>query len=598
MLSSKGYRVANNGFNERWVEELKSKCDILTVIGKYTRLIRKGRSYWGLCPFHHEKTPSFSVNEAGQYYHCFGCGVGGDVIKFVMAIENIDFIDAVKLLADQVGMKLPDLGDGEGMREAKQKKDKLRAMMKLAAKHYFDNLKLSGGARALEYLRGRGIEDKYIVRFGLGASLGAFEMIDYLSKQGYSKELMVEAGLAELKNGRYLDAYQGRLMFPIFNNFGEVVAFGGRALDKTSFAKYKNTTQTSLFDKSKTIYGLNLINKLKQREKVTSLIMVEGYMDTISLVQAGIENVVASMGTALTQFQAKKLKNYCDTVYICYDGDTAGQTATLRGLDILKNAGLKVLVVSLPDGLDPDDVIKKRGRDAFIRLLGEAKPLVEYKLSLAEKFLDGTLDGRTAYAQKALDVLSEIEGSVEKEAYLPIVRQKSGLSLDSLKRDLYDVKRIKSGDTPPVIDTKKPKLPASDQAYYTSARYILSAMLSSRDYVWTGEALSEYFVLSAHKDIYNYCLLCHDAGKDIVAGNLYGVVDDDELNAVLATPLSQGEDVSEARFFAQCVAKLRKMYLDKRITAITARIKETTDEQEKKELLGELNLLVIQSKKI
>lgn len=590
--------MANNGFNERWVEELKSKCDILTVIGKYTRLTRKGRSYWGLCPFHHEKTPSFSVNEAGQYYHCFGCGVGGDVIKFVMAIENIDFIDAVKLLADQVGMKLPDLGDGEGMREAKQKKDKLRAMMKLAAKHYFDNLKLSGGARALEYLRNRGIEDKYIVRFGLGASLGAFEMIDYLSKQGYSKELMVEAGLAELKNGKYLDAYQGRLMFPIFNNFGEVVAFGGRALDKTSFAKYKNTTQTTLFDKSKTIYGLNLINKLKQREKVTSLIMVEGYMDTISLVQAGIENVVASMGTALTQFQAKKLKNYCDTVYICYDGDTAGQTATLRGLDILKNAGLKVLVVSLPDGLDPDDVIKKRGRDSFIRLLDEAKPLVEYKLSLAEKLLDGTLDGRTAYASKALDVLSEIDGSVEKEAYLPIVREKSGLSLDSLKRDLYDTKRVKHEDTPPVVGTIKPKLPKADQAYYTSARYVLSAMLASRDYVWTGESLTEYFILSAHKDAYNYCVLCHDAGKDIVAGNLYGVVDDDELNAVLATPLSQGDDVSEARFFAQCVAKLRKTYLDKRIALITTKIKETTDEQEKKELLGELNLLVIQSKKI
>ena len=590
--------MANNGFNDRWVEELKSKCDILTVIGKYTRLTRKGRSYWGLCPFHHEKTPSFSVNEAGQYYHCFGCGVGGDVIKFVMAIENIDFIDALKLLADQVGMKLPDFGDGDGMREAKQKKDKLRAMMKISAKHYFDNLKQPGGARALEYLRSRGIEDKYVVRFGLGASIGAFEMIEYLSSQGYSKDLMVEAGLAELKNGKYTDAYQGRLMFPIFNNFGEVVAFGGRALDKTSFAKYKNTTQTSLFDKSKTIYGLNLINKLKQREKVTSLIMVEGYMDTISLVQAGIENVVASMGTALTQFQAKKLKNYCDTVYICYDGDTAGQTATLRGLDILKGVGLKVLVVSLPDGLDPDDVIKKRGRDAFMKLLDEAMPLTEYKLALAEKLLDGTLDGRTAYASKALDVLSDIDGSVEREAYLPMVRDKSGLSLDSLKRDLYDVNRSKREEKSPVIDFSKPKLAKADQAYYTSARYVLSAILSSRDYVWTGESLCEYFILSSHKDIYNYCVLCHESQKNIVAGNLYGVVDDEELNAVLATPLSQGDDVSEAKFFAQCVSKLRKIYLDKSIKAITEKIKSTTNEQEKKELLLELNSLVIQSKKV
>ena len=589
--------MASNGFNDRWVEELKSKCDILTVIGKYTRLTRKGRSYWGLCPFHHEKTPSFCVNEQGQFYHCFGCGVGGDVIKFVMAIENIDFIDAVKLLADQVGMKLPDLGDGEGMREAKQKKDKLRQMMKVTAKHYFDNLQMPQGKRALDYLRNRGITDKYVVRFGLGASISPTEIIDFLTKQGYSKDLMVEAGIAEVKNGRYTDAYQNRLIFPIFNNFGEVVAFGGRALEKTTFAKYKNTSQTTLFDKSKTIYGLNLISKLKQREKVNSLIMVEGYMDTISLVQAGVENVVASMGTSLTQFQAKKLKNYCDTVYICYDGDTAGQTATLRGLDILKLVGMKVLVVSLPDGLDPDDVIKKRGKDAFMKLLDEALPLVEYKLTLCEKLLDGTLDGRTAYAQKALDVLSDIDVSVEREAYLPMIREKSGLSLDSLKRDLYDPNRQKVEQTnSDVITVSKPK--NGDTAYYTSARYVLSAMLSQRDYVWTGESLVEYFVLSTHKDVYNYCVLCHEAGKDIIAGNLYGVVDDEELDAILSTPLSQGEDESEARFFALSVSKLRKAYLDKSIASITDKIKATTDENEKKTLLTELNNLVIQSKKI
>lgn len=590
--------MANNGFNDKWVEELKGKCDILTVIGKYTRLTRKGRSYWGLCPFHHEKTPSFSVNEAGQFYHCFGCGVGGDVIKFVMAIENIDFIDAVKLLADQVGMKLPDMGDGTAMREAKQKKDKLRAMMKDAAKHYFDNLQTPGGAPALNYLRSRGISDKYVVRFGLGASLDFSEMINYLTNKGYSKELMVEAGIAEVKNGRYFDAYHGRLIFPIFNNFGEVVAFGGRILEKTKFAKYKNTTQTTLFDKSKTIYGLNLINKLKQRQPVTSLIMVEGYMDTISLVQAGIENVVASMGTALTQFQAKRLKNYCDTVYICYDGDSAGQSATLRGLDILKNAGLKVLVVSLPDGLDPDDVIKQRGRDAFNRLLDEALPLVEYKLKLCEKYLDGSLDGKTAYANSAIDVLCEIDGSVEREAYLPTVRDKSGLSLDSLKRDLYDPKREKREPQTPIEDRKKSRIPTSDVGYYTSARYVLSAMLSARDYVWTGESLLEYLETGTHKDVYNYCVLCHEQDKEIVAGNLYGVVDDDELNVILSTTLSQGDEGGEERFFAQCVAKLRKRYLDKQISNLTAKIQKTEEQDEKNKLLVELNTLIIQSKKI
>jgi DNA primase len=254
-------------------------------------------------------------------------------------------------------------------------------------------------------------------------------------------------------------------------------------------------------------------------------------------------------------------------------------------------------VVSLPDGLDPDDVIKKRGKDAFMKLLDEALPLVEYKLALCEKLLDGTLDGRTAYAQKALDVLSDIEVSVEREAYLPMIREKSGLSLDSLKRDLYDPNRQKVEQTnSDVITVSKPK--NGDTAYYTSARYVLSAMLSQRDYVWTGESLVEYFVLSTHKDVYNYCVLCHEAGKDIIAGNLYGVVDDEELDAILSTPLSQGEDESEASFFALSVSKLRKAYLDKSIASITDKIKATTDENEKKTLLTELNNLVIQSKKI
>ncbi|MBQ2714206.1 MAG: DNA primase [Clostridia bacterium] len=591
--------MADFGINDNWLEELKSRTDILTVIGKYTRLTRKGRSYWGLCPFHHEKTPSFSVNPEGQFYHCFGCGVGGDVIKFVMQIESVDFMDAVKLLAEQAGMKLPEFGDGSKMREMKQKKDKLRAMMKDTARHYHENLMTAGGKPALDYLRQRGVEDKYIVRFGLGASLGFSEIIDFLTKKGYEKDLMVEAGIAEVKNGRYFDALFSRLIFPIFNNFGEVVAFGGRKLEKTDFAKYKNATNTVLFDKSKNLYGINLLSKLKQRERITSVIMVEGYMDTISLVQAGVENVVASMGTALTPLQAKKLKNYTDTVYICYDGDGAGQKATLRGLDILKDAGLKVLVMSLPDGMDPDDTVKKLGKEGFEKLMSEAKPLIEYKLYLAEKLLDGSLQGRVNYANSAVDVLRLIDGSVEKEAYLPKIAEKSKLSIDSLKRDLYDLTKQKKEEDPNVIqEVRIVQKPEKDMAYYSAARFILSAMLSKRDYAYEGESLSSYFDNSTHKDVYNYATLCVQEGKRVVAGNLYGTVDDEELDAILGTTLSAGDEIGEARFFKECVLRLKKRYLDKEIANLSARISEEKDADKKKELLNELNELILRSKKV
>jgi len=312
-----------------------------------------------------------------------------------------------------------------------------------------------------------------------------------------------------------------------------------------------------------------------------------------------VENVVASMGTALTPLQAKKLKNYADTVYICYDGDGAGQKATLRGLDILKEAGLKVLVMSLPNGMDPDDTVKKLGKDGFIKLMNEAKPLIEYKLALSEKLLDGTLQGRVNYANSAIDVLRIIDGSVEKEAYLPKIAEKSKLSIDSLKRDLYDPTKQKKVESVDVIqESKIIQKKEKDMAYYSAARFILSAMLSSREYAYGGESLTAYFDIQTHVDVYNYATLCTENKKTIVAGNLYGTVDDEELDAILGTTLSNGEEDSEARFFKECVLRLKKRYLDKKIADISARIAEEKDSEKKKSLLIELNEMILQSKKV
>ena len=325
----------SRGLDFRFMQELKQKNDIIEVIASYVALDKKGNTHWACCPFHHEKTPSFAVNQADQFYHCFGCGVSGDVVKFVQEIESTDFMGAVRILAGRAKMAVPESNfDTEKAAEMKKKRDQMSAIMLDSARFYLSNL-YSGDDRAqahLAYIQNRKLSPTTVKKFGLGASLDFYGLPDYLAGKGYSRQNLLDCGvLGETKNGKLIDAQGGRLIFPIINAFDEVVAFGGRLLEKSDFAKYKNTKETLLFNKSKTLYNINLLKKLKRKQPIQNVIMVEGYMDTISLYQAGFENVVASMGTSLTKEQARLVKRYSDTVLISYDGDFAGQKADLRG---------------------------------------------------------------------------------------------------------------------------------------------------------------------------------------------------------------------------------------------------------------------------
>ena len=368
---------------------LKEKLNIVDVAGSYLTLERRGGSYWACCPFHHEKTPSFSINEADQYYHCFGCGESGDVIKFVREMENIDFMDAVKILAERAGLQLPQSGfDNQKTVEMKRKRDTLLKIMNDCAHFYLDNLNSGKADEHINYILKRNIPSKIVRTFGIGASLNFSDLPKFLLSKGYSKQDIVDSGAVNEVDGRLSDAQGGRLIFPIINAMDEVVAFGGRVLKKTDFAKYKNTKETLIFNKSKTLYNINLLKKLRKTQTIKEVIMVEGYMDTLSLYQAGFKNVVANMGTSLTQDQARLIKRYADTVLSSYDGDGAGIKANLRGLDIFKEAGLNIKVIPLPDGLDPDDVIKQRGADEYRKCLNSAMPLIDYKLSVLERGFD------------------------------------------------------------------------------------------------------------------------------------------------------------------------------------------------------------------
>jgi DNA primase len=487
------------GFDRDWLDKLLDSHNIVTVISRYVPVTKKGRNYWARCPFHHEKDPSFAINEDSQFYHCFGCGESGDVIKFVQKIENIDFIEAVKRLADEVKLELPSYRLDDKTKELKQKRDMILALNRLAALFYHQKLLGGEGKVALEYLHKRGIDDSAIKRFGLGYSPDYNQLVKHLIGQGYGGDDLVMAGLCGKNEGGYYDVFGGRLIIPIINNFNEVIGFGGRSLQQTDFAKYRNTSSTLVFDKSKTIYAINELKKAKQKAHINYTILCEGYMDVIALQMAGFDTAVASMGTSLTSEQAKTLKRYAPLVYICYDGDAAGEKAALRGLDILEENGLEVKVIVLPEGLDPDDVIKKEGAQAFKdNYLKKAMPLMRYKLEVLKKDYDlNTQDGRSKYAIAACKLASAQKDYVSIEAALRMIQKITGFTFESLKAQ---ISMNIEGVQPALVEEKK------DNLHTKAIKYLLWAIINKKDYARYDFPFERLPLNDLHKKILNYAL--------------------------------------------------------------------------------------------
>ncbi|MBO5925659.1 MAG: DNA primase [Clostridia bacterium] len=588
--------MIKSGFSDKWLEELKSRINIIDVIGSYATLTRKGKNYWACCPFHTEKTPSFAINEMEQYYHCFGCHAGGDVIRFVMEIESVSFYEAVKMLAERAGIPLPEIKEDENIIAHKKKVAKMTELMRDTAKHYHSNLRLPDGQKALQYLRGRGFKDSTIVKFGLGVSTGFTEVVDHLKSLGYSEQLMLEAGVVNVSKDRYFDHLSNRVITPIFNQYGEVVAFGGRELEKSGYGKYQNTINTPLFDKSKTLYGLNFVRNYKKNNPLDSIIVVEGYMDVISLAQAGIENVVASMGTSFTQYQARLLKKLVSKVYTCFDGDLAGQEATLRGLDILRSENIDVLVISIPDDMDPDEYIKAHGVDAFKGLISSALPLIEYKLYLAELGLDPTNPtSRSKYVEKALSVLKELPTEAEREVYLPIISEKSGITFGGLKNTLESGRFTDSASTLTREEPKKNNVDKDkDMSYYTPARFVLYSLIREMSYADLNEDLLPYLEDDTHRDLYRYYVECKQNGVKLITGNMFTAVEDEKEAEAILSPSCNSEDNSiSSKYFVESLASLKRRYVDKMVADLNERIRVEPDKAKRSELLSILNELIL-----
>ena len=425
-------------FPAHWLDELRSRSDIVQVVSSYVGLKKSGRKYWGLCPFHGEKTASFSVDEEQQLYYCFGCKAGGNVISFIMDMERCSFHEAVEFLAERAHIPLPEMEDDPEWEKRRTRRERLLSANREAAKFYHEMLFRPEGIASLNYLRQRGLSDSVIRKFGLGAAPDQWSALtDHLGAAGYTTEELSSVGLTIVRppkepGGKQtaFDMFRNRAIFPIIDMYKNVIAFGGRTLGKEP-PKYMNTSDTPVFNKRKNVYAANL---LRQQRHLEHVILVEGYMDVVSLSQFGVDGACATLGTSLTEDQARLLRRFAPEVWLAYDGDAAGQNAILRGLDIFEKEGIPARVLVFPDGLDPDEFVRRDGAEGFAKL--QPMPAAAYRLLRLKDSFDLSRDeDKMNYVRKASNIIVALD-PVGRETYLKTLMLETGFSHDVLQQQV------------------------------------------------------------------------------------------------------------------------------------------------------------------
>ncbi|MBE6020823.1 MAG: DNA primase [Clostridiales bacterium] len=569
------------------IEQVKENCDIVDVIGKYVVLKRAGSNYKGLCPFHGEKTPSFIVSQEKQIFTCFGCGKTGDVIRFVQLIENIDFMDAVEKLASEAGIEIK-----KAPKKFDKKKDDMYELNRTAAIHFYKNLR-NGANEGLKYVVSRGISPETAVKFGIGYAKDEWrDLVAHFKDKDISEELALEAGLfSKNKKNESYDKFRNRVIFPIKNTRDKVIGFGGRAIDD-SMPKYLNSPETLVFKKKDNLYGLNLAKNEIRRQNLA--IVVEGYMDVISLVEAGVENVVASLGTALTPEQAKLLKRYTDTVVLSYDSDGAGQAAAMRGIDILQEAGLKVKILVIDDGKDPDEFIRKNGKKAFEELTEKAVSFMEYKInSIKKKYDMNTTDGSIRFLEEISYELKKIKSPMEQAAYVKMVSEMTRIPESSIRREIEGGEREERGT---VIKERMPapeeeKLPKRESYKAPVVKTLIKLMIGNGGYIPViaeNPDISDYFYGSGYERILEQIVINYtDDGEVDINSVMDGLSEEDALlvKDIVQNVLPVSE---ENETLIQCAKKIKSQSLRRRYNEIL-KILEILDEDQDREQIEKLS---------
>lgn len=488
-------------YSEELIEEIRFRSDIVDVISGYVKLKRKGSSWFGLCPFHNEKSPSFSVSRDKQMYYCFGCGAGGNVFTFLMEYENFSFVEALQFLADRAGIQLPQQEYSKEARQEADLKSQLLKIHKEAAQFYFYQLKSQNGKTVYQYLLDRGLSRETIVHFGLGsASRYSGALYRYLKEKGYSDELLIQTGLflQDEKRGMY-DKFWNRVMFPIMDVNNRVIGFGGRVMGDGK-PKYLNSPETKIFDKSRNLYGLNFARSSRKK----SLIACEGYMDVIAMHQAGFDNAVASLGTALTAAQASLMKRYTDEVLLLYDSDEAGRKAAVRAIPLLRRAGLGQKVVDLSPYKDPDEFIKAEGAQAFEERLQKGRNGFLFQVDAAGKEFDlGDPQGQSDFFHRIASMLLEFEDEIERTSYLKAAAREYHVKEEMLSRL---VNRLAVNGETPVRQVQKPqsvKEKEKEDGYEKAQKLMITWMVNVPDLIKELDAYlkPEDFVTPLYREV-------------------------------------------------------------------------------------------------
>lgn len=462
-------------YSDEIIEEVRSRNDIVDVISAYVKLQKKGSSYFGLCPFHNEKSPSFSVSRQKQMYYCFGCGAGGNVFTFLMEYENYSFVEALRYLADRAGVDLPEQEYSEAERRRADEKAVLLEIHKRAAQFYYVQLKSSQGEQAMAYLRGRQLGDDTIKAFGLGySSKFSNTLYQFLKSKGYADDMLAKSGLITMdeKHGPH-DKFWNRVMFPIMDANNRVIGFGGRVMGDAK-PKYLNSPETLIFDKSRNLYGLNRARTTRK----SYFLLCEGYMDVISLHQAGFTNAVASLGTALTAGHASLIKRYVQEVYLTYDSDDAGTRAALRALPILKDAGITAKIIRMEPYKDPDEFIKNLGAEAFEERIEKARNGFMFSLEILEKDYDlKSPEGKTGFLNEAARRLGRFEEEIERNNYIEAVAEKYHTGYEELRR-LVGKMAVREGLAKPVQRSKTAGVKEKEDGIRKSQKILLTWLVS------------------------------------------------------------------------------------------------------------------------
>ena len=479
--------MQSRGIDSEFLNELKRKNDLVGVASNYIQTTQRSDGFWAVCPFHNDKNPSMKLNEEG-FYHCFGCHESGDVIKFVQKMENLDFMDAVKFLAERSGMSLPEFQTSKQEQQNKQQKARVLLALDFAYKHYMENLYGKDAKKAQDNIKFRKFTRRELEDFKIGFSKNWTDMVEYLASKGFSEEEMLLSGICGKKNNRLYDFLGERLIFPIFNAFGQCIGFSARALEKTDFAKYKNTPETMVFKKGRVVFGINLLKSQKQQRLLSKIILVEGQMDVIAMHKAGFKSTAACMGTAFTAEHVQELKKLCGNIFLCFDADEAGRKATLRAIEMLRNENVNLKVVKLSGGKDPDEVLQNLGKEKLQQMLDNAVPYMDF---LIEHFqLQHNLQNAEEKGKFVKEILAEIKklGSPALfEPYLEKVRDLTKIPLDILRREISNSGETKLWKKQPEEAPKQ-----AEKSDEKAAKFILAALLAKKDFV---DARVDYFKL-------------------------------------------------------------------------------------------------------